>query len=62
MVDGQQRATTIYKYYHNEFKDNQKKFFKEYAPEFFLDYDLILLRLEILILQKENQKKSSFIW
>ena len=36
MVDGQQRATTIYKYYHNEFKDNQKKFFKEYDPEFFL--------------------------
>ena len=45
MVDGQQRATTIYKYYHNEFKDNQKKFFKEYDPEFFLDYRLNIVEI-----------------
>ena len=60
MVDGQQRATTIYKYYHNEFKDNQKKFFKEYAPEFFLDYRLNIVEIGNFDSSKGESKEEFF--
>ena len=60
MVDGQQRATTIYKYYHNEFKDNQKKFFKEYDPEFFLDYRLNIVEIGNFDSSKGESKEEFF--
>lgn len=46
MVDGQQRATTIYKYYNNEFKDSQNKFYKDYSSKKFDEYKIIVVILE----------------
>lgn len=60
MVDGQQRATTIYKYYNNEFKDNRKKFFKEYAPDFFLDYRLNIVEIGNFDSSKGESKEEFF--
>lgn len=60
MVDGQQRATTIYKYYHNEFKDNQKKFFKEYNPDFFLGYRLNVVEIGNFDTSRGESKEEFF--
>ena len=49
MVDGQQRANTIYKYYRNEFRDSEKKWYRETDTEKFLNYRLI-----IIVITKEN--------
>lgn len=40
MIDGQQRATTIYKYANNEFKDSNKQSFDQIDRQKFLDYHL----------------------
>ncbi len=60
MVDGQQRATTIYKYYHNEFKDNQKKFFNDYNSEPFLDYRLNVVEIGNFDSSKGESKEEFF--
>ena len=60
MVDGQQRATTIYKYYHNEFKDNQKKFFNDYNSESFLDYRLNVVEIVNFDSSKGESKEEFF--
>jgi len=60
MVDGQQRATTIYKYYHNEFKDNQKKFFSDYNSESFLDYRLNVVEIGNFDSSKGESKEEFF--
>ena len=60
MVDGQQRATTIYKYYHNEFKDNQKKFFNDYNSESFLDYRLNVVEIGNFDSSKGESKEEFF--
>lgn len=45
MVDGQQRANTIYKYYKNEFRDNDKKWYRETDTEIFLNYRLVIIEI-----------------
>lgn len=45
MVDGQQRAMTIYKFVNNEFKDESKKHFSDLDREKFLDYKLCFIIL-----------------
>lgn len=45
MVDGQQRANTIYKYYRNEFRDTDKKLYKETNTEEFLNYRLVVIEI-----------------
>lgn len=45
MVDGQQRANTIHKYYRNEFRDSDKKLYKETNTEAFLNYRLIVIEI-----------------
>lgn len=45
MVDGQQRANTIYKYYHNEFRDSDKKLYNETDSAKFLNYRLIVIEI-----------------
>lgn len=46
MVDGQQRAVTIHKFIKNEFADLHKKYYKEYAPNSFMNYKLNVVLLE----------------
>lgn len=60
MVDGQQRATTIYKYCHNEFMDNQKKFFKDNNPELVLDYRLNIVEIGNFDSSKGESKEEFF--
>lgn len=56
MVDGQQRAMTILKYYNNEFKDLDNKFFNDKDKEKFLSY-----KLAIIVLSKVNQAQEKTI-
>lgn len=60
MVDGQQRATTIYKYYKNEFKDNNNNFFRDYDPEPFLAYRLNIVEIGGFDLSKGESKEEFF--
>lgn len=45
MVDGQQRANTIYKYYRNEFRDSDKSYYRETNTEKFLNYRLVVIEI-----------------
>lgn len=56
MVDGQQRAMTILKYYNNEFKDLYNKYFSEKDKEAFLSY-----QLAVIVLSKVNQTQEKSI-
>ena len=63
MVDGQQRATTIYKYYNNEFKDSQKKFYRDYIDaesEAFLKYKLNIVEIGNFDASKGESKEEFF--
>lgn len=46
MVDGQQRAITIYKFIKNEFYDSWKQYYKDYRGNTFMDYKLNVVLLE----------------
>lgn len=46
MVDGQQRAVTIYKFIKNEFRDSSKRYYKDYGENTFMDYRLNVVLLE----------------
>lgn len=46
MVDGQQRAVTIYKFIKNEFRDSSKRYYKDYGENTFMDYRLNIVLLE----------------
>lgn len=46
MVDGQQRAITIYKFIENEFVDLRKKYYNDYAQNYLMDYKLNIVLLE----------------
>lgn len=46
MVDGQQRAITIYKFVKNEFRDSSKHYYKDYDKNTFMDYRLNVVLLE----------------
>ena len=46
MVDGQQRAITIYKFIKNEFHDSWKQYYKDYKENTFMDYKLNVVLLE----------------
>lgn len=56
MVDGQQRAMTILKYFNNEFKDLDNKYFNDKEKDKFLSYTLA-----IIILSKVNQVQEKSI-
>lgn len=45
MVDGQQRANTIHKYYRNEFRDSNKNFYRETNTDEFLNYRLVVIEI-----------------
>lgn len=45
MVDGQQRANTIHKFFRNEFRDSDRKLYKETNTEAFLNYRLIVIEI-----------------
>lgn len=46
MVDGQQRAITIYKFVNNEFPDSLKQYYKDYKENTFMGYKLNVVLLE----------------
>ena len=46
MVDGQQRAITIYKFIKNEFRDSSKHYYKDYDENTFINYKLNVVLLE----------------
>ena len=46
MVDGQQRAITIYKFVKNEFHDSLKQYYKDYKGNIFMEYKLNVVLLE----------------
>ena len=56
MVDGQQRAMTILKYFNNEFKDLDNRYFSEKDKEAFLSYVLA-----VIVLSKVNQEQEKTI-
>lgn len=56
MVDGQQRANTIYKYYRNEFRDSDKVFYRETNTGEFLNYRLVVIEIT-----KENFRAGESI-
>lgn len=60
MVDGQQRAITIFKFYRNEFKDSQKNYFSNYDQEAFLDYRLNIVEIRNFDASKGESKEEFF--
>ena len=60
MVDGQQRAMTILKYYNNEFKEKKKKLFNEYSSDAFLEYRLNVVILEDFDASRGESKEEFF--
>lgn len=46
MVDGQQRAITIYKFFNNEFRDSLKQYYKDYKENTFMNYRINVVLLE----------------
>lgn len=56
MVDGQQRAMTILKYFNNEFKDLNNKYFREKDEDAFLSY-----KLAVIVLSKVDQTQEKTI-
>lgn len=52
MIDGQQRAITIYKYIKNEFADLRKQYFKDSISE-----DILQYKLNVVILKEFNDTK-----
>lgn len=46
MVDGQQRAITIYKFVNNEFRDSLKQYYKDYKDNTFMNYRINVVLLE----------------
>lgn len=56
MVDGQQRAMTILKYFNNEFKDLDNEYFKEKDKDAFLSY-----QLAVIVLSNVNQAQEKTI-
>ena len=56
MVDGQQRAMTILKYFNNEFKDLDNKFLNDKEKDRFLSY-----KLAVIVLSKVNQAQEKSI-
>lgn len=55
MVDGQQRAKTILKYYNNEFKDLNNKYFNQKDKDAFLSYKLVVIVLSDV---RQEQEKT----
>lgn len=61
MVDGQQRAVTIYRYYTGEFKDNQRNFYKDTNQQQFLDYKLNFVEIGNIKTDK-GESLEEFYW
>lgn len=61
MLDGQQRATTIYKYYKNEIPNSQKIYLKDnHNPEKFFNYKLNVVIIENFEENKGESKEEFF--
>ena len=56
MVDGQQRANTIHKFYRNEFRDSKNRLCKQTDIEEFLNYRLI-----VIVITQENFSEDESI-
>lgn len=60
MVDGQQRAITIYKFIKNEFRDSSKHYYKDYNENTFMNY-----RINVVLLEEFNgstETKEEFFY
>lgn len=60
MVDGQQRAITIYKFIKNEFRDSSKRYYKDYNENTFMNY-----RINVVLLEEFNgstETKEEFFY
>lgn len=60
MVDGQQRAVTIYKFIKNEFRDSSKRYYKDYSENAFMNY-----RINVVLLEEFNgstETKEEFFY
>lgn len=55
MVDGQQRAITIYKFIKNEFRDSSKRYYKDYNENTFMNY-----RINVVLLEEFNGNDIPF--
>jgi len=61
MLDGQQRATTIYRYYKNEISDSQKNFYNDLLDKnSFLNYKLNVIMVEDFNKADEESKEELF--
>ena len=60
MIDGQQRAITIHKFINNEFADLHKKYYREYVPNYLMEYKLNVVLLEDF--DKESESKEEFFY
>ncbi|MBR6110693.1 MAG: DUF262 domain-containing protein [Paludibacteraceae bacterium] len=60
MIDGQQRAVTIYKFINNEFADTHKKRYEDYGHNYLMDYKLNVVILENFI--EESESKEEFFY
>lgn len=61
MLDGQQRATTIYRYYKNEISDSQKNYYKDILNhDSFLSYKLNVILVEDFKKEDEESKEELF--
>lgn len=61
MVDGQQRAVTINRYFKGDFKDNQRKYFQETDKDQFLDYKLNIIEIT-KIYKERGESLEEFYW
>ena len=54
MVDGQQRAVTIFRYFKGEFKDNQRNLYSSTDTEQFLNYKLNIIEITKIFKESDN--------
>lgn len=61
MLDGQQRAITIFKYYKNEISDSQKRYFKDLPnPNLYMEYKLNIIEVGEFNESKGENKEELF--
>lgn len=61
MVDGQQRAITIYKFVNNEFSDSLKQYYKDYNRNTFMDYKINVVLLEDFNVDTETKEEFFYL-
>jgi hypothetical protein len=61
MVDGQQRAVTIFRYFKGEFKDNQRNLYSSTDTEQFLNYKLNIIEITKFF-KERGESLEEFYW